>query len=108
MSTWAQIAPAPSEVRAISLYWNGPNPDEIPKNSAEIWCGRSPFLFVVMGNGLGNLNRVFAVPGDKSVVSPIALDAIPVGGDQDAMSVALALGVFAVEFHIGLAVFGPF
>jgi len=51
-------------------------------------------------------NRV-VIPGEKLVIDPLALDAFPVRRDQDAMPVALAVGVFAVEFHIGLAIFGP-
>ena len=69
---------------------------ENPARYSPCWIGTAP----------ANSNRV-AIPGEKLVIQPFTLDAFPVRSDQDAMPVALAICVFAIEFHIGLAIFGP-
>src|SRR5579864_2681979 len=51
-------------------------------------------------------NRV-AIPGEKFVIYPLTFDAMPVWSDHYARAVALTVYVFAIEFYIGLAIFGP-
>ncbi len=62
-------------------------------------------IFTDARRGLGS-NRA-AVTGEKFIIHPQAFDALPLRSDYDAGPVALAIFVFAVEFHVGLAVFRP-
>src|SRR3979490_675889 len=70
---------------------------------------RTPIISKICGAiWSASSDRVADIPGEKLVIPPITLNAHSVRGDQDTMPVPLALCIFAVEFHIGLAVFGPF